>query len=430
MTQVSSGGSIGPGPSPQALGTAKPEAAAAGSVPPPPPPELGWTVGLVPREGLLEQMARLRALKSSSPAAAARLCDRSERLVQLSAQGFLGEMKALIAECMADEEWGHPPPLWYTARIFRAAASEGHVAVVRWLIQGCGVYQHTIPPLADVLHLVVDRTPPSFDGSPPTQTCHMLTLLAENGFNINASRKVDFWTPLHVACARNLTEVGIHLIALGADVNAVGKHDIMPLNLTQRMYDMMLRSYNRQLEALQRQDEEELGEAAEAAGEGSDNNSASEPALPEKPAAPPLHQALLNKGARPTWRRDPPPPPPSATLTGGFGKTTFTGSMEAFRPAPGGQGSSGLSSASGGTQSNMTSVSGAAGTANGGSGLVRSSGQSGQFASTSGGFSITFSSESQESGAQAPSGTSGTAGGQEPTVYKRADGGFMFSTGM
>lgn len=57
-----------------------------------------------------------------------------------------------------------------------------------------------------------------------------------------------------------------------------------------------------------------------------------------------------------------------------------------------------------------------------------------QFASTSGGFSISFSPESQESGAQSSNGTNGsangTAGGQEPTVFKRADGGFMFSTGM
>lgn len=40
-------------------------------------------------------------------------------------------------------------------------------------------------------------------------------------------------TPLHIAVRRNLVRTVATLISLGADVNAVGKNDVMPLNIAQ-----------------------------------------------------------------------------------------------------------------------------------------------------------------------------------------------------
>lgn len=41
-------------------------------------------------------------------------------------------------------------------------------------------------------------------------------------------------TPLHIAVRRNLVQTVATLISLGADVNAVGKNDVMPLNIAQQ----------------------------------------------------------------------------------------------------------------------------------------------------------------------------------------------------
>ena len=203
-------------------------------------PELGWCVRLVPREGIMGQMAKLKRLREEDPTAAGELFSKAEQMVQLAAQGNLLSMKSILTEILAIPAWAGAPPLWHVARMIRAAAPEGHVSIVRWMVQGGGVRPRTVPPLADIVHLVVERTPPSMDGSPPQRTLDMISLLVTLGqFDPSVPRKSDGWTPLHVACARNLTHVSRHLIDLGADVNAVGNDDKMPLNLADRMAGML-----------------------------------------------------------------------------------------------------------------------------------------------------------------------------------------------
>ena len=234
-------------------------------------PELGWCVRLVPREGIIGQMGRLKRLKESEPTSAAYLIRKAEELVQLSAQGNLVAIKGLLSEILAIPAWARPPPLWHVARMIRAAAPEGHVDVVRWMVEGGGVRPCTVPPLADVVHLVVERAPPSLNGSPPQSTIDMISLLVTAGkFDPSVPRKSDGWTPLHVACARNLTQVGIHLINIGADINAVGNDDKMPLNLADRMAAMLF--YQRPIRRRKRGSKSEEGGSGDAEDEESEED--------------------------------------------------------------------------------------------------------------------------------------------------------------
>ena len=91
------------------------------------------------------------------------------------------------------------------------------------------------------------------------------------GLPVNRQRRQDFFSALHVACLRNFVRVAVRLIALGADVNSVGRESVMPLH---------------------------------CADKGTNTSPTGPPSL--------LHTVLLKKGARRTWRRDPPPAPDAA----------------------------------------------------------------------------------------------------------------------
>lgn len=52
--------------------------------------------------------------------------------------------------------------------------------------------------------------------------------------HINAQISGSWLTPLHIAVRRNLVQTVATLISLGADVNAVGKDDVMPLSIAQQ----------------------------------------------------------------------------------------------------------------------------------------------------------------------------------------------------
>lgn len=209
----------------------------------------------------------------------------------------------------------------YLARAFRAAAAEGHVDVIDWLIAG-GLRPEAAPTLADVVHLVVERAVGS-TGVP------MLRCLAAGRFDISAPRKGDGWTPLHLACSRNLVAVAEVIIELGADVNAVGLDDRLPLNLADRVAallrprklihpTLLTSSSSKGVELGHEEDaesdqarksfEEETEGRVEEDGHGEDGGE-DLVGMPEQPLGPdppptPLQALLMSKGARRTWRRD------------------------------------------------------------------------------------------------------------------------------
>lgn len=359
--------------------------------------EIGWCVHLVPDAGILKQMEELKRLKEEQPSAALALSELCERMVKYAATGDLGALKACCSEVLGIRAWrGQPPPLWYVARMLKECGPEAHLACVRWLVKGGGVTPRAVPPLNDLVHLVIERSVAvfAFNGSgggggggaeggvgasaaveeekeAQSQVLGVLNCLVREGkFDVAQPRKPDGWTPLHVACSRNLVAVARHLVLeLGADVNSVGLDDKMPLTLADRTADllhsrhriatqnaqrfakMQLKKQRRREQKRKEQEQEEKGalEASKASSnstaavggkesgtpskqsdeenedsedddesEDDDDGEASDDAIavsclpPPPPAVTPLQEFLLSRGARRTWRREPAPPAPAA----------------------------------------------------------------------------------------------------------------------
>eukprot|EP00614_Pseudopedinella_elastica_P032867 CAMPEP_0172628828 /NCGR_PEP_ID=MMETSP1068-20121228/164110_1 /TAXON_ID=35684 /ORGANISM="Pseudopedinella elastica, Strain CCMP716" /LENGTH=229 /DNA_ID=CAMNT_0013439183 /DNA_START=310 /DNA_END=996 /DNA_ORIENTATION=- len=212
-------------------------------------------------------MANLDALREGNPEGAKELVDTCEYMVQLCSVGDLLSLRQGCATVLAIEAWAQPPPLWYVARMVRAAAAAAQIGCLRWLVQGGGASPRVLPPLKDLLHAAVKTCLPS-DPEGLQRTLWTLTGLVSGGFDVNTPRPLDGWTPLHVACSRNLFAVARHLVHLGADVNAVGRYDdAVPLLLADRVAAMLLRPKANKPAgslAIEFDDEDDDGEEAEA----------------------------------------------------------------------------------------------------------------------------------------------------------------------
>jgi hypothetical protein len=209
--------------------------------------------------------------------------------------------------------------------MFRAAVCRGNLGIVQWMIEG-GISPKSLPPIADSLHDIVSRFVLGNDGG--KFTLLMITYLVEEGkFDVSRPRKTDGWTPLHIAAQRNLVVAARHLVGLGADVNAVGKDDMMPLNLADRIAKMLqpakVNKFNSDSDSdKEEEEEEEDGNKEEIKEEDAKDNGARKNEATVKtntedvqerstttitdnvdPPLTPLQQILIDKGARRTWRR-------------------------------------------------------------------------------------------------------------------------------
>lgn len=292
--------------------------------------ELGWCINFIPANGVLSQMTQLQDLRENHPSDASELCKKCEHLIQIASIGGLEDFRLICGDIIAIPSWKSPPPLWYVGRMFVAAVCRGNLPIVQWLIEG-GVSPRSLPPVAEVLHDVVSRFVVGNDGG--ATTLQVITYLVIDGnFDVSKPRKGDGWTPLHLAAQRNLLIVAKHLIKLGADVNAIGRDDIMPLNLADRIAKM-LRPMTRNNDDDDEQESD--GDEANEDGEGNevqtetdqskeDENEKVIEQKEEEEFVTPLQTLLIQKGARRTWRREPviteeiPKKAQPVRFTGGF----------------------------------------------------------------------------------------------------------------
>lgn len=199
---------------------------------------------------LKTELSRFVTLKAKDPDMAVMEIKRGAVLVGMAGRGQVEELAAMVRR--------RPTWWWFTSQMFTEAALHGKTNVVDFMVSnGLPLDQ---PPVCDVLVQLAQAA--QGDGSEAVaMTRH---LVVSHGLLASQQRHTDWYTALHVACERGLYPLAVCLVALGADVNAVAKDDVMPLHCAEK---------------------------------------ANEPG--------PIRAILLKRGARRTWRRDSPPTPPA-----------------------------------------------------------------------------------------------------------------------
>lgn len=180
-------------------------------------------------ESLPEQMKRISVLRKTSPAYAQALLEQGMMLAKLAEEGRTEDLVKMTMHARQGEML-----FWFTTKMFKAAAINGHVDVLRYMLDN-GV-EPTFPGLADTLHGVVECTRsglgegPAFAG-PIDQAAatRVLAVCLDAGFDVNEQRKGDYLAPLHIACSRGLLDLARSLLSAGADCNAVGTGDATPM---------------------------------------------------------------------------------------------------------------------------------------------------------------------------------------------------------
>lgn len=155
--------------------------------------------------------------------------------MRVATAGDLPSLQACAAESLALRGWQQPLPLWFVTRVVSAAAPEGHVRVVRWLL-ACGCSAASLPPLKPLVHACVQRAMPGNSGnnrgrgggsdSSDGTLAVVRALVSEGCFDASCPRAGDGWTPLHACCKRNLVELAEALLSLGANANAVHRRTL------------------------------------------------------------------------------------------------------------------------------------------------------------------------------------------------------------
>lgn len=159
------------------------------------------------------ETARIATMRAKCPKQAEFEMKRGACLVGLARDGRVDALKAALSR---------PTLRWFAVKMFIEAVRNNRKNVVDFMTDnGLRLDQ---PGLCDTLiNLAQDST--------ATNRVEMTKNLVQQGhFIASYQRRSDWKTALHVACENGDFELADTLLDLGADVNAVAKDDVMPLN--------------------------------------------------------------------------------------------------------------------------------------------------------------------------------------------------------
>ena len=244
-------------------------------------------------------MARFDTLIREQPQRVAAMMRTGRQLEQLAARGDLMQIGAVLSFVQA----GDLLP-WFSVKMFKAACGGNHRDVMQFMVErGFDIQQ----PGVDPMHQVVAGWVASGGEVGAGPLGPTLRWLVSEGVDVNAMRRGDGWSALHVSSALQSLEASTALLAMGADVNCVALADVMPLHCAK----------GGEAGAAQAAAEAEAKTKAEAAAQAVTRNNTFTPAsaVPAAPAAEAgaasaptaLVALLLAHGARPTWRLRPHP---------------------------------------------------------------------------------------------------------------------------
>ena len=286
------------------------------------------------RMSLDAQLAQFVKMRVSDPARAKEIYELNEYVLLLAGQGSMRKLTSAI------EGVGDPTHLltYYTVKAFKAAILGGHLMVVNYFIdQGYPFHTAKVPHI--LLEIMAQTQSPHAakisrgEGEGERagaaakiiseETCYALVeflILKNRAINavtpgtvtgqeeceiVNLAAKGNYLTPLHVAVRYGLFSVVDLLLSNGADVNAVGDGDAMPLPLAYKLRErhheeMFSREHDATNDGVRSERVAELGSS-----DGEDASSIRRKLdLERSDQIDVLIRTLHAQGGRLTWRKD------------------------------------------------------------------------------------------------------------------------------
>ncbi|CAK4390135.1 unnamed protein product [Aphanomyces euteiches] len=176
-----------------------------------------------------EELEWMDGLRCTDAEAAENVLSNSKLMVELAAGGEVGALKEMIHAVDALD--AHVLTYYYV-KMFQEASLRRRMDVLKFMVDNGFDVNH--PFVKDTLHRVIEECS---DEHLDDTLQPLLHFLLQAQMDVNFQRKRDLFTPLHVACAKNFLGVASILVMYGADVNAIAKEDLMPLNCAERVSD-------------------------------------------------------------------------------------------------------------------------------------------------------------------------------------------------
>jgi len=205
---------------------------------------------LCPRENdsLEAQFKRFATLRRNEPERCKKIYEDGEALVSCASKGQLSKLRGILDSLDKDDIL-----IYHIHKMFVESLVHGYFMVSDYILDHGYPYRSLgVPP---ALHECLLFAAEDARAQEITEF-----LCVKKRFDINFQEGKDWMTALHIAVRRQFIVTVSFMLSVGADVNAIARHDVMPLNL------------------------------AETADDSSIHKSA-------------IVQLLLDKGARSTWRR-------------------------------------------------------------------------------------------------------------------------------
>ena len=166
-----------------------------------------------------EDIEWLESLRAEQPAYAKQLLLQGQELVAAAEAGRLRDIMLIAGKARSRELLPY-----FTINMFRQAACHGKTTVMRYMVvQG---FDYTQQACRGLLLEVAGH-----QGVEAAERCGAAALLVKLGMRINRPVGTAGFTPLHVASAWGDAGMIAGLLRCGADPNAVGNWDVMPLHL-------------------------------------------------------------------------------------------------------------------------------------------------------------------------------------------------------
>ena len=165
-----------------------------------------------------QDLAFIQQLEDTEPAYVRALVRQGQELARLACSGGLRQIMAIVGRAKPRELLPY-----FTSKMFLGACFNGCVTVLRYMLQQG--FDYTREPCKFLLHRVAELT------LDLKKKSNVLQALSKIGYRPNAPASPLGFTALHVAVASGSIPTVATIISLGADVNCVADHDVMPLTL-------------------------------------------------------------------------------------------------------------------------------------------------------------------------------------------------------